>query len=74
MLFQKRGGSLIVDMICVLRDKVTDDALRHDIHLEIIDLLEESKIIGSLKALKGVDPAFDSAYDEFEAKKNEIQS
>lgn len=62
MLFQKRGGSLIIDMILVLQEKVSDEVLRHEIYLEIIDLLEESKIIGSLEALKGVDPSFDNAY------------
>ncbi len=67
MLFQKRGGSLIIDMIQVLRDKVSDELLRHEIYLEIIDLLEESKIIGSLEALKGVDRSFDAAYTTYKA-------
>jgi hypothetical protein len=56
-------------MICVLRDHVADAKVRHNIHLEIITLIEEGKFIESDK-LKGVDPAYDSAYDEYVIKRS----
>jgi hypothetical protein len=61
--------SLFIDMICVLRDHVADAKVRHNIHLEIITLIEEGKFIESDK-LKGVDPAYDSAYDEYVIKRS----
>jgi hypothetical protein len=62
MLFRKQGDSLFVDLLCVLYEKIEDELLRHCIYEQMIEIIEDSKVIPSLSGLKGIDPVFDRAY------------
>jgi hypothetical protein len=65
----QRGASLLGDMLCVIVEKVHDVAIRQNIYKDLIELLEEAKLVSSLDCLLGFDSIFDDAYQAFKKAK-----
>ena len=64
-------STVFVDMVSIIYDKVADEDVRHEIYIEIIQVVNDSRLIGTLESLKGIDPAFDQAFETVELNKED---